>query len=74
VAPQLRGPSVAVLDCQFQVGRQASRLERRAVAEGDAMKRIINWLFDPDNNGTILLAVLIFCAACVVTSFALVTP
>lgn len=38
------------------------------------MKRILNWLSDPDNNGVMLLAVLIFCAACVVTSFALVTP
>lgn len=38
------------------------------------MKHIINWLFDPDNNGVILLAVLIFCAACVITSFALMTP
>lgn len=38
------------------------------------MKRIIEWLGNPDNNGVVLLAVLIFCAACVVTSYALVTP
>ena len=38
------------------------------------MKRVIGWLSDPGNNGVILLAVLIFCAACVVTSFAMVRP
>jgi len=42
--------------------------------EGDPMKRIFDWLSDPDNNGVMLLAVLIFCATCVAASFALVTP
>ena len=37
------------------------------------MKPIFNWLSDPDNNGMMLLAVLIFCATCVAASFALVT-
>jgi len=38
------------------------------------MKRIINWLSDPDNNALILGAALIFCTVCVIASFALVTP
>ena len=37
------------------------------------MKPIFNWLSDPDNNGMMLLAVLLFCATCVAASFALVT-
>jgi len=38
------------------------------------MKPIINWLSDPDNNGLEMLVVLVFCAACVIASFARVTP
>lgn len=36
------------------------------------MKRILDWLSDPGNNGVMLLALFIFCAACVLVSFALV--